>query len=112
MNNRYNLKENFTILEFNATSFAYRRVGRNHTLIMDGNKPKKFEVKRTVGCAKMSWLEEKKLNEHSHPVEWLHAALLTKERNLNGSKKSLFEKWTTYTNMKALLANAGQQDSL
>ena len=38
--------------------------------------------------------------------------MLTKDVNLNGERKSLFETWTTYTNLRAILNNVGQPSSL
>ena len=77
-NNRHNLKESFTIPKFNLTPKACLRVGLKQNLETDRNKPKKFDVPRTVGGAKLEWLEKHNLGEHAHPVEWLKAMLLTK----------------------------------
>ena len=109
---RHNLQESFNVPPFNLTSKACRRIGRSQKFTMDGNKPKKFEVTRTAGRAKLEWLEQNDLNEHSHPVKWLNAMLKTLERSINGSCKSMFDKWTTHTNLKAILANAGQANSI
>ena len=93
-------------------SKACRRLGRNNKIVKEGNKPKEHIVPRIVGREKLDWLNEHKLNENSHPLEWINATLLTKDECLNGKRKSLFETWTTYTNLRAALMNAGQADSL
>ena len=38
--------------------------------------------------------------------------LLISEKNINSLHKSKFQKWTTYTNLKAMLANIGQANSI
>ena len=77
-NNRCNLKESFTILKFNLTSKVCRRVGQKQNLTMDCSKPTKFDVPRTVGRAKLEWLEKHNLYENAPLVEWLKAMLRTK----------------------------------
>ena len=102
----------FVIEPFPMKSKACRRLGRDSAIVKEGDEPKEHLVPRIVGRAKLDWLNEHKLNENSHPLEWINATLLTKDKNLNGKRKSLFETWTTYTNLRAALMNAGQVDSL
>ena len=52
---------------------------------MDRRKHKIFDVTRTVGRAKLKWIEKYNLDEHAHPVECIKAVSLTKERNINGT---------------------------
>ena len=54
-------------------------------IAMDRRKHKIFDVTRTVGRAKLKWIEKYNLDEHAHPVECIKAVSLTKERNINGT---------------------------
>ena len=51
---------------FNLTFKACRRIGRNQNLTKEGNKPKKFDVPRAAGRAKLEWLEKSNVNEKAH----------------------------------------------
>ena len=94
-NERHDFKDKFVIEPFMMKSKAHRRLGRSNTIVKEGNEPKEHLVPRIVGRAKLDWLNEHKLNENSHPLEWINATLLTKDKNLNGKRKSLFETWAT-----------------
>ncbi len=71
------------------------------------------------GSPSKQFLEKYHLNERSHPDDWLNALIpLTPRDNLelikdidvkgNGSTKFSVSNWTTYTNCKARLSNAGE----
>ena len=106
------MQETFDVPEFKATSKSYRRFGRKNTLIMEGNKPQVFDVPRTKGRATFDWLQKNGLETTSFPVEWVRSSLTTNERNLNGKRITMFEKWTTHANVKVSLMNASQPHSL
>ena len=107
-NNRHNLKKAFAMPRFSLASNVYCRARHNQNLAMNDNEPKKFDTLRTVGRTKLEWLDKHKLNDYLHLVESLKTTLLTREKSVNRLHKSMFEKWTTFTNLKAILANADQ----
>ena len=48
----------------------------------------------------------------SHPAEWARSNLATDERNLNEKRITMLDKRTTHANVKSLLCNADQPNSL
>ena len=68
-NNRCNHKETFDMPAFDLASKACHRIGQNQNISMEGNKPKMFDVPRTVGIDELEWLEKSNANEFVHPVE-------------------------------------------
>ena len=79
---------------------------------MEGSKPKEVDVERAVGRANLQQLNKNGLNEKSRPVDFLKNFLLTKKIILSGKRKGILEKWTTCTNFRVVLANAGQLGSM
>jgi len=57
---------------------------------------------RTRGCPNPDWIEKHNLGIESTPIQLFDTFLLN----------SLIENWNSYTNTKALLANAGQKGKL
>jgi len=55
----------------------------------------------------MDWLKAKKLTSESKPVDWINALLSLKNSQGDSSLTVTIEQWTTYSNLKAILMNAG-----
>mmetsp|Transcript_11360 Transcript_11360/g.16534 ORF Transcript_11360/g.16534 Transcript_11360/m.16534 type:complete len:156 (+) Transcript_11360:872-1339(+) len=57
----------------------------------------------------MDFIEKNKLHENSHTAEWFYAFLPKKKLKMNAevSLQFLIEEWCTFTNLKAVLGNAG-----
>ncbi len=71
----------------------------------------------TKGGPKLSFLEKYKLDEESHPANWLNLLLpltpmdnleLLEDVDVKGDKRNKFSvaNWTAYTNTKAKISNA------
>ena len=67
---------------------------------------------RKQGRANPEFLKKHKLTEFSQPQEWF-SSLLPDKRQPNDSKHIIsIADWTSYTNKKALIANAGQEGGM
>ena len=77
-------------------------------------------VEREQGGPNKSFLKKHGLDEHSHPADWFNALMpLTLKDNLDhlsdvdvkgdGKTKFSISNWTSYTNQKAFMANAGKE---
>ena len=69
-------------------------------------KPRYFSRTRVKCRAKISWLEEYKLNQHLHTVQWVNA-LLRISGGTNEYHDTLISKWTSCTSAKEILSNFG-----
>jgi hypothetical protein len=58
------------------------------------------------GRANLDWLKKNKLTEHSHPSDWFLALLPEKRVPEQPNHLVSIADWTTFTNKKAMLANA------
>ncbi len=63
---------------------------------------------RSKGRANINWVEAKGLTEFSTPSSWFEALLPEKRKPSDPRSTVCLADWTTYTNTKALLLNAGQ----
>ena len=74
---------------------------------MDGRGKSKYLSKtRAKRRENLSWLEEYKLNQYSHPMEWVNA-LLRISSGTNEYHETLILKWTSWTNSKGILSSFG-----
>ena len=72
---------------------------------MDGHgRPRYFSRARSKGRARLDWLENHKLTPDSNPVDFVNA-MMKIDNSENGYTDTLFSKWTSWTNAKAILAN-------
>ena len=103
---RYNFIEIFDRPIFSAKSPVWERTsGKNKRLKMDGHgRPRYFSRARSKGRARLDWLENHKLNPDSNPVDFVNA-MMKIDNSENGYTDTLFSKWTSWTNAKAILAN-------
>ena len=84
------------------------RSTKNSHVVMDRRgKPRYFSAVRNKGRAKVSWLEKHGLDNHPQPWELIESLFCT-DLSGNNRKATLFDKWTSWTNAKALLGNVGQ----
>ena len=79
-------------------------------------------VKKYQGGPNKSFLKKHGLDENSHPADWFNALMpLTPKDNLehlsdvdvkgDGKTKFAISNWTPYTNQKASMENAGEEDT-
>ena len=67
---------------------------------------------REKGRASKEWVESQGLNEFSKPSEWLEKLIPDKQKTSDPRCMVTIGDWTTYTNTRALLANAGTKGQL
>jgi Transposase IS4/SAP domain len=76
-------------------------------------KDRKGDIKwkqevRATGRANIDWVESRGLTEFSAPNKWFGALLPEKKKRTDPRSMVSIAEWTTYSNTKALLLNAGQ----
>jgi len=113
-NAKFNYDIEFDRPEFKLTFEHWERTGRSKMLKKDtqGKPVVKTDV-RKHGVVSMKWLVKNKLTMSSHPIDFLDAMMMTNEIGVNGKRISMYDKWTRWTNIKAILMGAGEgPDSL
>ena len=70
------------------------------------------QVIRNEGRANAEWLEKNKLTMNSPPEDWVEALLKDKRKPTDPRNVVTLAEWTTYTNTKAMLCNAGQKGGI
>jgi hypothetical protein len=105
---KYNYSEQFDRDPFTASSKEWIR-NSNSSLKVDRNtgEPLLQEVIHEKGRPKWSFLKQNKLTMDSHPAKWFFALLPEKEKIFHHQSVVPMEEWTMFTNLKALLAQAG-----
>jgi hypothetical protein len=62
---------------------------------------------REDGCANIEWLKQNKLTKDSQPSDWINALLPLKKKTGDLPCTVSIDEWTSYTNLRAILMNAG-----
>jgi len=65
------------------------------------------EVVHEKGRPKWNFLVQNTLTEDSHPAEWFFSLVPEKKKSHHPPNVATMEQWTMYTNLKAMLAEAG-----
>jgi hypothetical protein len=105
---KYNYLETFDRDPFTATSKTWVR-NNNGTLKIDRNtnEPVLHTEIHENGRPKWSFLKENNLTVDSHPAEWFFSLLPEKKKHFHPVNVATMEGWTMYSNLKAMLAQAG-----
>ena len=105
---KFDYTESFDRPPFTAMSRVVETLG-NGKVAKDrkGNIKWKQEI-RASGRANIDWVEAQGLTEFSAPNQWFEALLPEKKTRTDPRSMVSIAEWTTYSNTKALLSNAGQ----
>ena len=105
---KYNYAEEFDREPFVASSKEWVR-NSNGSLKIDRNtgEPLLQEAIHEKGRPKWSFLKQNKLTVESHPAEWFLALLPESKKSFHHHSVVTMEQWTMFTNLKAILAQAG-----
>lgn len=105
---KYDYEEVFDRDPFTALSKEWVR-NSNGTLKTDRNtgEPLLQDAIHEKGRPKWSFLKQNQLTVESHPAEWFFSLLPEKKKSFHPANVSTMEGWTMYTNLKAMLAQAG-----
>jgi hypothetical protein len=104
---KYNFEETFDRPPFTAVSSTVKLNTRGKP-VHDRKGQVMFEEEiREHGRANLEWLKCNKLTSESKPSEWIDALLPIKRKKGDSPLTVAIEDWTTYTNLKAVLMNAG-----
>ena len=82
-------------------TYVYDRFKRRKVDRKSGNFVKETKT-RKKGCPNPEFIEKNQLNVDSRPTEWFEAFV----------PQYMYERWKSYTNTKAMIANAGKKGSL
>ncbi len=108
---KLNFGETFDREPFTELCEIFRTV--NGKLVKDrrGKVIKEQEI-RNEGRANAEWLTKKKLTVESSPKDWVEALLQDKRKPTDPRYVVTISEWTTYSNAKAMLSNAGQKGGI
>jgi len=105
---KFNFDEEFDRPPFTVTSQEYEVDNKGNIHRDRKGEPKWAKPIIEQGRANPAWLEKNKLTSKSHPADWFSALLPDKRSPENPNHIVSIADWTTFTNCKAWLANAGQ----
>jgi hypothetical protein len=105
---KYNYAEVFDREPFVASSKEWVR-NSNGSLKIDRatGEPLLQDAIHEKGRPKWSFLKQNKLTVESHPAEWFLALLPETKKHFHHHSVVTMEQWTMFTNLKAMLAEAG-----
>jgi hypothetical protein len=105
---KYNYSETFDRDPFIAMSKEWVR-GSDGKVKVDQRtgEPLFQEVVHKKGRPKLSFLKQNNLTKDSHPAEWFFSLVPEKKKSYHPPNVATMEQWTMYTNLKAMLAEAG-----
>ena len=109
---KFNFSEMFNHPPFVAMSPVIKLIRKKIVKDRRTGEPKYRDEIREQGWANLNWLNEHKLTNQSSPSDWFSALLPDKHRPTDPRSTVTIADWTTYTNTRALLSNAGQQGHL
>jgi hypothetical protein len=104
---KYNFNEQFDRPPFTALATVVKQ-NRNGRPVFDRQGRAVYEqVIREDGCANIEWLKQNKLTKDSRPSDWINALLPLKKKIGDLPCTVSIDEWTSYTNLRAILMNAG-----
>jgi hypothetical protein len=105
---KYNYSETFDRDPFTATSKEWVR-SSNGKLKVDRSTGEVLiqEAVHEKGRPKWNFLKQNNLTEDSHPAEWFFSLVPEKKKSFHPPNVATMEQWTMFTNLKAILAEAG-----
>ena len=104
---KYNFNEEFDRPPFVAKSTVAKVNNKGKPVFDRQGKLVYEQVIREDGCANLEWLKQNKLTPDSAPADWINALLPLKKKLGDSPFTVSIEEWTTYTNLRAILTNAG-----
>ncbi len=108
---KFNFGEIFDREPFTELCEVYKSV--NGKLVKDrrGNQVKEKEI-MNEGRANLEWLMKKKITMESSSEDWVEALLQDKRKPTIPRHVVTMAEWTTYSNTKPMLSNAGQKGGI
>jgi hypothetical protein len=104
---KFNFAETFDRPPFTAMTSSVKVNAHGKPLHGRNGQPIYQDEIRDEGRANIEWLKSKKLTSDSTPAQWIDALLPLKKRQGDSTGIVTVEEWATYTNLKAILLNAG-----